>query len=327
MNKSPSPLVSIIMPAYNAEQTISKAISSVLRQDFKNIELIVVNDGSIDATVDTCMSFTDSRLRIINQCNLGLSEARNTGLRAAVGEYITFIDSDDWVDENFISLLVKNAQKTLSELAICGIIKEHSTYTQQISFKQASTYNNCLDNISFLSLFEGGLINSCCNKLYLRGLIIENNLFFSGKALVEDIEFNISYLQLVQQVQTIEECPYHYQMNSNSLTSLVSEDMIKNYMDIQKQLLGVLKKENRIIANRFVFHQYFSIFLKYLRKVAFKKLNAKDVFPILDNYLNEPLICNSFDNYNPETLKEKIILFFLKRKFYYPIIIYMKFKL
>lgn len=326
MNNTLSPLVSIIMPAYNAEKTISKSIRSVLEQDYKHIELIVVNDGSKDNTSNICLSFSDSRIKIINQNNLGLSEARNTGLKAAEGEYLSFVDSDDWVDNNFISILVDNSRNSQSELAICGMTKEHPSYSQQISFKQSCTYNNCLDSVSFLSLFEGGLINSCCNKLYLRDLIINNHLYFSGKALVEDIEFNIQYLQLVRQVSTISECPYHYLMNDNSLTSLVSEDMIKNYMYIQQTFIGVLKKENRKFADKFVCHQYISIYLKYLRKVAYKKLEANDVFPILKKYTNEPLIYDSFDSYTPKTFKEKVILFLLKNKYYSPIISYFQVK-
>lgn len=314
------------MPAYNAEKTISKAISSIVKQDYKNIELIVVNDGSKDNTAEICMSFSDSRIKIINQSNLGLSEARNTGLKAVYGEYISFVDSDDWVDNNFISLLVENVQKEQSEFVICGITKEHPTYSKHISFKQSYTYENCLESIPFLSLFEGGLINSCCNKLYLRDLILKNNLLFSGKALVEDIEFNIRYLQLVKKVKTIVECPYHYLVNDNSLTSLVSEDMIKNYLYIHKTFLGVLNKEYKRFADKFVYHQYFSIYLKYLRKVAHKKLNANDVYPLLNKYLNEPLIQNAFDNYTQKNLKEKIISFFVKRKTYYPVVKYFQIK-
>lgn len=327
MNRTPSPLVSIIMPAYNAEKTITKAISSVLEQDYKCIELVVVNDGSKDKTSNICMSISDSRIRLINQNNLGLSGARNTGLNAAKGKYISFIDSDDWVDTNFISLLVENAENSQSELTICGMTREHPTYSQHISFKQSSSYNNCLDNIPFLSLFEGGLINSCCNKLYLRNLIIKNNLSFSGKALVEDIEFNIKYLQLVKQVRTIVECPYHYLMNGNSLTSLVSEDMIKNYMGIQQSFISVLKKENKKFADRFVCHQYVSIYLKYLRKVAHKKLKANDVFPILNKYTNKQLIQDAFDSYIAKNIKERVIVILLKRKFYAPIIRYFQVKL
>ena len=326
MNNTPSPLVSIIMPAYNAEKTISKAIRSVLEQDYKHLELIVVNDGSKDNTSNICLSISDSRIKIINQNNLGLSEARNTGLKAAEGEYISFVDSDDWVDNNFISLLVENAKNNQSELVICGITREYSTYSQQISFKQSFTYNNCLNNNSFLFLFEGGLINSCCNKLYLRDLIINNHLCFSGKELVEDIEFNIQYLLLTRQVCTITECPYHYLMNDKSLTSLVSEDMIKNYMYIQQSFISVLKKENRKYADRFVCHQYVSIYLKYLRKVAYKKLEANDVFHLLKKYTNEPLIRNSFESYTPKNYKEKAILILLKMKFYYPLIRYFQFK-
>ena len=97
------PLVTIIMPAYNAEKTISRAIGSVLKQDYSNIELIVVNDGSTDNTRSVCEQFSDARIKVITQENKGLSGARNTGLSNSKGEFVTFVDSDDLVEYNFIS--------------------------------------------------------------------------------------------------------------------------------------------------------------------------------------------------------------------------------
>lgn len=320
------PLVTVIMPSYNAEKTISKAIHSVLQQDYQNIELIVVNDGSTDGTVKNAGSVHDSRMMVISQENKGLSGARNTGLSYTTGDFVTFVDSDDWVEIIFISSLLNSMLNNHADLAICGMIKEHPDYQQRVSFGESKSYTKCLDNDDFLSLFEGGLINSCCNKLYRTEIIKNNNLSFSGKTLVEDIEFNLKYLQFSDIVNTTASCPYHYLMGSDSLTSKVSEDMIQNYMAVQEQFLGILKEKYKDIANRFVYHQYMSIFLKYLKKVASGNLNAKEVYPILNRYIDNHLIKKSFKSYKPDNYKDAIIHHCIRKKLYFPIITFFTYK-
>ena len=105
------PLVSIVVPVYNVENYVSKCIQSIFRQTFKNYELIVVNDGSTDNSLSKLQKFSDNRLKIINQKNKGLSGARNTGIKRAIGKYITFIDSDDWISEDYLEVMVSYARK------------------------------------------------------------------------------------------------------------------------------------------------------------------------------------------------------------------------
>ena len=99
-----SPLISIIIPAYNVEKYLEDCLASLLRQNFKDFEAIIVNDGSTDSTelIANIFQSKDTRFKVINQKNSGLSAARNTGIQAAKGDYICFIDSDDWVDDNFL---------------------------------------------------------------------------------------------------------------------------------------------------------------------------------------------------------------------------------
>lgn len=320
------PLVTIIMPSYNAQNTISKAIFSVLAQDYQNIELIVVNDGSTDDTEKIARNIKDNRIIILSQKNKGLSGARNTGLTYAKGDYVTFIDSDDWVDKDFISSFLHSMLENNADLTICGMIREHPSFKQKISFIQSDSYPDCLRNERFLSLFEGGLINSCCNKLYRTDLIHNNNLSFSGKTLVEDIEFNLKYLQKSGIVNTIAKCPYHYLMGNESLTSKVSEEMFENYILVQKQFLDALNEKDKDIANRFVYHQYISIFMRYLKRVALKSLNAKDVYPILEKYISNPLVKVSFNSHISQNYKELFIHHCIRMKFFLPIIIYLRLK-
>ncbi len=321
-----NPLVTIIMPAYNAERTISKAIDSVLRQDYSNIELIVVNDGSTDNTKFICSQFHDDRLKVITQDNKGLSGARNTGLVNSNGEYVTFVDSDDWIEDIFISLLLRPLLEDKASLSICGMVREYPTYKQSISFEESSTFHDCLNNEAFLKLFEGGLINSCCNKLYRTDVIKNHKLLFSGKAIVEDIEFNLKYISVSDTISTIKACLYHYIMGNGSLTSKVSEDMFQNYMAIHTQFLDMLSNERQSVAHEFVYHQYISIFMRYIAKICDGTITKKEVYPILRKYINEPLIQQSFCSHSSTNFKEKLINFCLKSKLFDFIVLYYHFK-
>ena len=100
-----------MVPVYNVEEYVSKCIRSILQQTFKNYELIVVNDGSTDDSLGKLQQFSDNRLKIIDQKNKGLSGARNTGIKHAVGKYITFIDSDDWISNDYLEVMINCAKK------------------------------------------------------------------------------------------------------------------------------------------------------------------------------------------------------------------------
>lgn len=321
-----NPLVTIIMPAYNAERTISCAINSVLKQDYSNIELIVVNDGSTDNTKSVCSQFSDKRIKVVTQENKGLSGARNTGLSNSNGEYVTFVDSDDWIEDNFISQLLDGLLSNNASLSICGMIREYPTHKQRISFEESNTFHDCLNNGAFLKLFEGGLINSCCNKLYRTELIRDHKLLFSGKAIVEDIEFNLKFIRVSETICTIKACLYHYIMGNESLTSKVSEDMFQNYMAIQTQFLNMLSNEHKSIANEFVYHQYISIFMRYLSKINAGTMTKRDVYPLLRKYINEPLIQQSINSHSSANFKEALFNFCLKNKLFNFIVLYNHFK-
>lgn len=117
-----NPLVSIIIPAYNAEDTIERTIASVLSQTYNHIEVVVVNDGSADNTANCVISRfgKDPRVRLINQTNQGVSVARNLGIQEATGEYIAFLDSDDYLERDFVSALIYLIARSNSDIAFCS---------------------------------------------------------------------------------------------------------------------------------------------------------------------------------------------------------------
>ena len=115
-------LISIIIPAYNVEKYISKCLESIIKQTYSNIEIILVDDGSTDKTSEICDEYEkkDDRIKVIHTENRGVSEARNKGLENVKGNWITFVDSDDWIEEDFCEVLLKKIKDYDADIALCG---------------------------------------------------------------------------------------------------------------------------------------------------------------------------------------------------------------
>ena len=124
------PLISIIIPVYNVEKYLDKCINSVLMQTYKNIEILLINDGSTDSSGQICESYAkkDSRIKVIHKENGGLSDARNVGIEHSTGSYIMFVDSDDYIDCNMASVLYNLLNSTNSDMAICNCTKVDEEY-------------------------------------------------------------------------------------------------------------------------------------------------------------------------------------------------------
>lgn len=165
------PKISIIVPVYNVEKYIHRCIDSILHQTFKDFELILVDDGSLDNSGKICDEYAkeDDRIKVIHKENGGLSDARNVGLDIAQGEYIAFVDSDDWIEKDMYSILYENIRKYNADISICKMRKIFdSTVDNNI------TTNNCIilnNEEAFDCLFNNKYYAShACDKLYKKSL-------------------------------------------------------------------------------------------------------------------------------------------------------------
>ena len=116
-----NPEISIVVPVFNVEKFLKKCIESIISQSFSNFEVLLVNDGSTDGSLDICLQYTkiDDRVKVINKKNGGLSDARNAGIKYATGKYICFIDSDDFIEKEYLQKLYKNIVKYNSDVSMC----------------------------------------------------------------------------------------------------------------------------------------------------------------------------------------------------------------
>lgn len=171
--------VSIIIPIYNAEITIEKCINSIISQSYSSIEIILVNDGSTDKSLEICNEYAsnDNRIIVLNKENGGVSSARNAGVKCARGKYCCFVDSDDWIESDHIMNMVNEIEMT--DCVIVGYYRE--TEQRNIICKlQPQIYHlKNMQDESICPLFVAGFIHPCWNKLFKTDIIKSNNITFN----------------------------------------------------------------------------------------------------------------------------------------------------
>ncbi|MGI6561541.1 MAG: glycosyltransferase family 2 protein [Clostridia bacterium] len=203
--------VSIIVPVYNAEHTIIKCCDSIATQTYENLEIWLVDDGSTDGSFRLCkqLQMNDIRFNVIHKENGGVSSARNAGIKNATGDYVTFIDSDDYISPDYIEKMVCENQD--ADLIISGI-----QVVDDNSFLEKYALNNCCTETSdflkgYKTTFDPICINGPCCKLYKKRLIDDHQLSFPEDiSLGEDTVFVLKYLQVAKTVKSIDYIGYYY---------------------------------------------------------------------------------------------------------------------
>lgn len=242
---------SIIMPVYNVEEYVEKSIRSVLNQTYKNFELIIVNDGTTDNSMKIVSEFQkkDKRIKAYNKKNGGLSSARNYGLKYATGEYICFIDSDDYIENNFLYTLNQELLEQKYDLIIFGysidkvdnedkIIEENDVVEKLQKFNRLKKDKLQFENIS--------TIGYAWNKCYKHEIIKNNNLLYEeGTSYIEDIIFNCNFIKNSNTIKIIQEALYHYiQRERETLGRKSYNNMLQLDLRYSQQLKGILSSVN-----------------------------------------------------------------------------------
>lgn len=229
--------VSVVVPVYNGENCIKQCIDSIEKNKYTDFEIIIVNDGSKDQTsvVTHALAKEYNNIHIIEIPNGGVSNARNTGIAVAKGNYIAFVDADDTVTETYLSDLVSNIDA--ADLVICNFrcvgngrkvsyLEEYGKYTIK-DFCDV-----------FMKYFQYELINSPVNKLYKKEILDDKKIMFpKDMSLGEDLIFNLSYLRNCKKVTLIDSVLYNYNFISESLSTKIRD----NYLEIQQKLIKELE--------------------------------------------------------------------------------------
>lgn len=206
--------LSIIMPAYNVEKYVGKAISSILSQDYKNLELLIVDDGSTDETAKIAKRYSanDVRAIVLSKQNGGLSDARNYGLERATGDYVLFVDSDDFIEPNTIGKLMKYSNDRALDVCIFGyyydIYEHEKTHTEKVVVEPGKIITR---GSKRTKIANASMLGYAWNKLYDRRFLLASNIIFErGLSYIEDIIFNEQVYQHAKKVGFYDQPIYHY---------------------------------------------------------------------------------------------------------------------
>ncbi len=217
------PLISVIVPVYNVEKYIRKCLDSIINQSYKNLEIIVINDGSTDASGQICDDYAkkDSRVKVIHQKNKGLSNARNTGINHASGAYITFADSDDWMEPEMYQVLYKNLIDHQADISICGS-KNVSRNSEKIRNRRPKIikYTQAEYVKKYLKIGSQSCEYYVWNKLYKKELITDDQ--YPANLTSEDVLGTYKAILRAKTVTVTTQPLYHYRQNDGSITSSFS---------------------------------------------------------------------------------------------------------
>lgn len=248
---------SFIVPVYNVEQFLNQCIESILAQSYQNYEIILIDDGSLDNSPALCDDWAkkDSRISVIHKKNGGLSSARNAGLKEAKGEYIIYLDSDDWWCDN--TALIRIVRKIEESNADVVFLASKKYYTLENRFVEKTSAHERLSVQSSVSIEE-----AMCNSLFLacawdkvikRSILVENGIEFIERQLSEDIEWCCKLLQLNLIYTCIDGVIHVYrQQNSLSITANISNTNLSDIYGVICKYVKLAEEKNNVLILNFL---------------------------------------------------------------------------
>lgn len=230
-------LISVIIPVYNVEQYLKKCLNSIIHNTYQELEIIMIDDGSNDSSGKICDEYCklDERFKVYHQSNHGVSASRNYGIRCSTGKYITFIDSDDYIEDDYFEQLLKSIKSKNAELAVCTVghklgknirWEDGEKKEFEIDFQQMDESTSS----KFYYLNKNYLLYGPCNKLYYSNIIINNKIIFpEDTSYGEDLLFNFHYLQCCHKICFTSGTMYIYNHeNMTSLSHIYRKNMFEN---------------------------------------------------------------------------------------------------
>lgn len=310
--------ISVIVPIYNCEQYLERCIESIRNQTFSNLEIILVNDGSTDASIEICRFYEqlDSRVKVVDKTNGGAAEARNYGLRNATGKYIGFVDSDDYIDAEMYEVLYNNIMENHSVIA-SGI--EVNLYDENLECaeKESLFIEKTIQKeqlVKGLLYHNQKFLEGVCNKLFHKSLF-ENNEFPIGLT-NEDVLVVSNIYMRIKEMHISSRAKYYYCHRDNSVTTSkfsektydrveISKRVNKNFENLEYKFIKSGQKFNELYAQRgVVYKMYISGITDQRYKSELKKYRKMFIGSVLDFNV-------------PKLMRAKFFLTFISPKMYF----------
>lgn len=334
---SNKPLLSVIMPVYNAEKWVAESIQSILNQDYNNLELICIDDGSSDNSVEIIKRFqiNDNRVKLFEQKNSGVCSARNLGIENAKGDYIAFIDADDIALKNMYSCLINLLEKEQSDISFCAFTRFFPSgkqlTTTEYSFDRLK--NNPQDIKYFLyttpSVINENIIKtkdihgSCCRSIFKKNIIVQNSIRFTkGITFAEDQVFMLEYLLYCNKISYTDKSFLMYRANTKRWVYRDYYDSHMRLLDRQLFLLDKNKYYSKGEKRKISAYLKYSIYMMITNDELMFKENADDIIKNYDVKLKKMLTLRGLI----EKLKvnkdyKKLVLFILLKLKQYKLVV------
>lgn len=319
-------LFSIIIPIYNCEQYIERCLTSILNQNVKNIEIILINDGSTDKSGNICDVFSQKYpcIKVIHQENKGVSYSRNVGLKKSNGKYIVFMDSDDYLSENYFRDISEILEKNKSiELLNFGFYSEVENNEFKIlssdEIKYSKRFYKSKNEIKtdFINLWDNTMLYNIWNKIYVKKIIDENNIEFHKYNWGEDVEFNKLYLNKITNLYNIDKCYYHYiREREGSATKKFKENLFeirkKEFYQFNEyfESWDIDKKEYYEFSCRRYIERVFGC----IENIQSSNYQFMYRYKLIKLYINDPTTEEALRYIKPTSKKMKIMIIPLKMK-------------
>jgi glycosyltransferase involved in cell wall biosynthesis len=314
--------VSIIVPVYNVEKYLQTCLESLVNQTLKDIEIIIVNDGSPDNSQNIIDSYCKKYPKIIKSYkieNSGQGEARNFGISKANGKYIMYVDSDDYISNDMAEILYNEAVKTRSDVVFCGNYVVDEDYK---IIKEEPAYSFLNREDVFLNAFFGKM--AVWNKIYKKNLIIDNNIKFRSKKWYEDLDFTCKIIMNAKKMSVVDKPLYYYVLRKGST---MNNDNVKRNLEILDAFDNIMKyKKDYHNETEFLAIQHIYI-ASVVRVINAKAKCKKEVIKTLKGYVetNFPSFKNNKYLYSLDRNK-KIIYNLVMAKQYWLIKLLFKLK-
>ncbi|WP_416150485.1 glycosyltransferase [Salipaludibacillus sp. HK11] len=311
-------MISVIVPIYNVENYLSNCIDSILKQSYKNIEIILVNDGSTDSSGEICNEYVNKykRIKVLNKNNGGVSSARNVGIKSARGDYISFIDPDDTIEPDMYTTLLETSLTYKADIVVCPI-KTINVPTNKSSISTVWKEVNCLIGKSEIekqlipSILEGKTFSlvSCVNKLYKKSILDRHEITFDeNKTHGEDAKFNFSLVTVIDSLVFIKKPLYNYfKHERDSLTQIFNENLYESILDNKSTLFKICNKYNYQQYEKNIRHHFTTVTLTYLNEIIGTNIDKKKKVNLITRVLKDKDFTRSIRPYKAETNYYKLL--------------------
>ena len=340
------PRISVIVPVYNAEQYLCNCVDSILNQQLKDIEVILVNDGSTDKSGEMCNDYEqlDKRVRVLHLENQGVSNARNRGIEIASGDYIGFVDADDWIEEKMYSSMLNEISKVNADVAICSyiIFRENSERYVGLPWKDHSIFEKKAIAEQVMPVFVAPMdlelnskqivMGSVWRCLFKKEVISVNKIEFDTKmTYTEDLIFLLQFLSKSEKVLTLNTPYYHYRNNKAGITQKYVSNLYINLTRCNQHIkeifleMGCLEKMIMHLEWRRI-----SVVLSCINNLCKKNspYNFLERIHKANYYIADSGFRNSIDALKPSLLspKQKVIVKLLNHSLTSVVMVYYSFK-